>query len=417
MKRITILRSFLSMMLLIICFACDKTEKSLDSPEMPTEPDNPSVSGVYTPTAVFDYLTQVGNEALGRFNPADQRDVLEVATQFNDLYRDYSFPDNFNDSLNLTQIVDALRQAIENNNPLSLTRAGYYDISIDDYTGIYEADPNSRSWVRRGESNSVVFRGIVHGQITEISINGERDGWILDSEDKSILIPSKFTTTFTTGGKSLSKVIVQSNYNKQQSSVLFNVNAEAANINVSSKISGDNSSISESVEIRESGQIVAELITNISGTELCNLDIWKNEEVIDYVSGVTNSLNVLGKVYVTTVINNAQTVFSALDDHFDQYSGCTQAEAVNLVKKDCNTLNSNVNVDIKFNGNNIVQASLEWQPYVNNNEWSVRPAPAVRYAYDGSTEFISSSNYNFVSLSSNFENLIHRYTNYIQSLR
>lgn len=390
------------------------------NPDDPDDPDNPDSQTVMTPTAAFKYIKDTAVDALGRFNPEDQREILQVSKIFIETYGDYEMPDEFYDDpyYSPARVVGALNHSVRRKNPFGLTRASY-DYSIAGYTGIYEPDPRREQWVRTGDSKSVIFRAPVNGQTVEICASPSGSDWILDA-DETVLVPGTLTTTVKWGTRVLASVTVKSNADIDRCKVSLDIVAEAANIVASVNIDGNNSRISETGRISVSGSTVVATETLLSGSGLCDIDSWgEDDDITEKLREATMSVNTLDRVYISAQCSDFSIVADGLDCWYDSYSGVSQDMAEKEVSKACDTINRNLGVDVKFAGSSAVQADLYWTPVIYNDYsyWEIYPGAAVRYAYDGSTELIESVDYNFNIVTDQFENLINRYSNFIRSLR
>lgn len=425
--KLKIFNSIFCVMLAILPLtSCDKNDKDDPEPDIPVnpvnpdDPDNPDSQTVMTPTAAFNYIKDTAVDALGRFNPEDQRDILQISKIFIETYGDYEMPDEFYDDpyYSPARVIGALNHSIRRKNPFGLTRASY-DYSITDYAGIYEPDPRREQWVRTGDSKSVIFRAPVNGQTVEICASPSGSDWILDA-DETVLVPGTLTTTVKWGSRVLASVTVKSNADIDRCKVSLDIVAEAANIVASVNIDGNNSRISETGRISVSGSTVVATETLLSGSGLCDIDSWgEDDDITEKLREATMSVNTLDRVYISAQCSDFSIVADGLDCWYDSYSGVSQDMAEKEVRKACETINRNLGVEVKFAGSSAVQANLCWVPVVYNDYsyWEIYPGAAVRYAYDGSTELIESVDYNFNIVTDQFENLINRYSNFIRSLR
>ena len=417
---------FCVMLAILPLTSCDKNDKDDPEPDIPVnpvnpdDPDNPDSQTVMTPTAAFNYIKDTAVDALGRFNPEDQRDILQISKIFIETYGDYEMPDEFYDDpyYSPARVIGALNHSIRRKNPFGLTRASY-DYSITDYAGIYEPDSHREEWVRTGDSKSVIFRAPVNGQTVEICASPSGSDWILDA-DETVLVPGTLTTTVKWGTRVLASVTVKSNADIDRCKVSLDIVAEAANIVASVNIDGNNSRISETGRISVSGSTVVATETLLSGFGLCDIDSWgEDDDITEKLREATMSVNTLDRVYISAQCSDFSIVADGLDCWYDSYSGVSLDMAEKEVSKACDTINRNLGVDVKFAGSSAVQADLYWTPVIYNDYsyWEIYPGAAVRYAYDGSTELIESVDYNFNIVTDQFENLINRYSNFIRSLR
>lgn len=425
--KLKIFNSIFCVMLAILPLtSCDKNDKDDPEPDIPVnpvnpdDPDNPDSQTVMTPTAAFNYIKDTAVDALGRFNPEDQRDILQISKIFIETYGDYEMPDEFYDDpyYSPARVIGALNHSIRRKNPFGLTRASY-DYSITDYAGINEPDSHREEWVRTGDSKSVIFRAPVNGQTVEICASPSGSDWILDA-DETVLVPGTLTTTVKWGTRVLASVTVKSNADIDRCKVSLDIVAEAANIVASVNIDGNNSRISETGRISVSGSTVVATETLLSGSGLCDIDSWgEDDDITEKLREATMSVNTLDRVYISAQCSDFSIVADGLDCWYDSYSGVSQDMAEKEVRKACETINRNLGVEVKFAGSSAVQANLCWVPVVYNDYsyWEIYPGAAVRYAYDGSTELIESVDYNFNIVTDQFENLINRYSNFIRSLR
>lgn len=429
--RLATLSGIVCMALAILPLAsCEKTHN--DDPEPnppvipvdPSDPDNPGADGnVMTPTAAYTYIKNTALDALARFNPEDQREILQVSKSFVEIYGDYDMPYEFGDGYKSpAKLIGELGDAVSRHNPFGITRASY-DSSISDFAGIYEPDTRAMRWIRTGDSESVVFRAPLDGQTVQIQATPSDGEWSPDDETG---IPRKIVTTVTYGRTRLSSVSVNSFADLDRGIVNLNIVAEAANITATVRIDGSNSKITENGRLAVGGSEVVSGDIIITGSRLCDVDAWESE---DDMSGMLRdailSLDFLDRVFVSAHARDLENCMDALDSWYDSYDGVSQAQAEKEVTDACRILNGSLTSEVRFAASGPVQASLYWMPYVycyNNvtsgvDYWEVSPAAAVRYAYDGSTERIENVDFDFDIVADRLESLIGRYADFMRSLR
>ncbi len=126
-------------------------------------PDGPQGSGtmeIMSPEQSKQYLQKTASEFLDLFKPADQKEVIELASYFDATYGGYDMPEEFDIDEDTHTFMRSLRQAAEGNFD-ALTRAAYsysYTINFKRFAGIYQPNTTLREWVRTGESDNIVFK-------------------------------------------------------------------------------------------------------------------------------------------------------------------------------------------------------------------------------------------------------------------
>lgn len=408
--------------------SCEKTHKDDPEPDVPVypvDPDDPGNTGnedeLMTPSDAFSYIKNTALDALSRFNPEDQREILQVSKSFVEIYGDYDMPYEFGDGgyRSPAAIAGALGDAVRRHNPFGVMRASY-DSSVAWYAGIYEPDTRARRWVRTGDSESVIFRAPLDGQTVRIQATPSGGVWSPDDETG---IPCTVVTTVTYGSAILSSVTVNSFADLDRHVVNLDIAAEAANITAAVRIDGNDSRITETGSLKAGGSSIVSGEISLAGSRLCDIDAWEetDDPVVMFREAVM-SLAFLDRVYVSARVGDFENCIDAFWCRYDALDGISQMQAEKEVSDACRVLNKSVTSEVRFSASGPVQASLLWIPYVfripgDAQYWETYPAAAVRYAYDSSTELIEDADFNFDIVGDRLESLIGRYADFMRSLR
>lgn len=408
--------------------SCGNDKKDIDEPDVPVlpdnpdNPDNPGTSEVLTPNQVFTYIRDTASDAISKFNPENQKELLSVAKNFLELYGDMDMPAEFGEDAmrrSPAKVMEGLAAAARHNSPMALTRANY-QYSIDDVAGIYEPNASKTRWVWTGYSNAVIFKAPVNGRTVQITATPSDDYWTLEL-DEYVRIPKTITTTVDYGSTQLVSSVMKTFLDLDANRVNFEVTATAANLSAFVSTEGTNSRITETGYLKVGTETILSSQITVNGTGLCNPDYWDRVDGIDdMVTDAAMSYSSLDRIFLDAKATNLSTLAELLDTYYDSYDGITEREATNRITLACSTINRNLTADVKFAGNNAVQASLYWMPYIDtwgNNSWEVFPEAGIKYAYDGSTELIGDVDFDFSLLGTQLDNLLRRYENFWRSLR
>jgi len=412
---------------LFVC-SCDKDKKDIDEPnasENPGQndnPDNPQVSEVLTPNQVFTYIRDTASEAISKFNPEDQKELLSVAKGFLELYGDMYMPEEFGEDALLrspAEVMTAIANSARHNSPMGLTRA-YYQYSINDVAGIYEPNSSQTRWVRTGDSSSVIFRATVNGKVVQISATPSDGDWLLEA-DEDIRIPKTLTTTVDYGNAKLLTAVTKTFLDLEAGTANFETTATVANFTAFVNTKGTNSRITETGYLKTGSETILNSQITVNGTGLCNPNYWEIVDGIEeMVSDGTMSYSCIDRVFLDAKVSNLTTLLEMMDTYYESYDGISEQEAENRITLACSAINRDLTAEVKFAGNSSVQATLFWMPYKETwgtYSWGIWPEPGIKYAYDGSTELFYDVDFDFSIVESQLNSLLRRYENFWRSLR
>lgn len=374
-----------------------------------------SITEVYTPEQSKVYLENTATELLNKFNPDDQKPLIELLDRFEDKYGDLDLPEEFeddNEDVWVSTWAANLCKALKQGDFVALSRAATQGYSYSSYTGEFE--PGTWRWVKKNDSNSAVFRFTDNGQTCELRATPSNGEWSETFDGTKVTIPGTLNVTLTSGSDKLVDVTVNSTYSATAHTLTLDITANVMNLNVVSNLNATDTKITEHVELNISGERVITTNATMNGRNLCNRAML--EDFFDDVTGETadrffddgyGEVNVLGRVQVKGNLTDISDLVDALD--YDEEGTAGQAGATRAAA----TLRTVLTGTVHYTNSPTVQATLDWEPYINydwgpEQWWSARPVirfnDDAAYAFDGYF-----GNGKFISVENLFESIFDKY--------
>lgn len=438
-------------------FSCEKDENG----ENPGDADNPN-TGVEVPATPAEqkaFIEKTAQQLNDLLKPEDQAELVNFLNAFaeeygdffddEDMYAgyDYAKPRKSKLSKEMKSMLVSLNKADWMGVTRSIRNVTY---QIADFTGIFQPDMDSRTWIKTGESSSVIYRCKVQGKDAEISVvpsGGEYSdsftGWDYDwgydengnwydeeyEVKYTVKVPRNVKFDMVYGGKSLANGIVVSDYDKAKSAKA-NVNANIANIKVIADATLDNSKCDATYSVEIGGTNVVTGSAQLTGNHLCDLeyinnlyadeddDDWDDDEYVDpawsmFSTGAFNA-NILGRMFVKASNNNLSDLMKT--------AGNADDENESEMKTLATYLNNNIVSAFYLGGaaeptGNITwrakKYTYNWGGDYNYTYWSTEPMLTFK---DGTTysfeEYFSEKN--FGDIVKMYESLVNTYKSFFR---
>lgn len=409
------------------------------------EGETPNGDKLLSPGESKRYFESVATDFMNKFNPDDQRDLIDLIRYFSDNYGDLWEPEEWNlddycepemrsrakGYFTPKRMLEAVGRALRTRNFPMLTRAANDVYDFKRFSGIYE--PGNTRWVKTGDSNDIVFRFKNRsGEQCEVKATGSGSEWKATSDGKEVRVPENVRVTFNEGSRQHVSANVVSSFNKNAHTVKSTVNVTVANVKVVAETDGNDSRIKGNVRCEVSGETLVTADAQINGRNLCNIDYLRDlfermdsydDEVCDaaydefckLVSTGTGNVDVMNRLQVKANVSKVYNVIEAGGGYYDSDDYDNKATAKNLCQKDCDVLNANIVNGIYYSGS-AKQAQLWFQPCFYEEEyyaqyWEWYPSAALRFASDGSLYSFEDyfGNSNFLSVENAFTSLIDSY--------
>lgn len=394
------------------------------TPPAPIPSPNP-VEGVLPAEDAKEYVEDTVIDFMGLFDARDQEAIVNLADFVAENYGDLDFPD-LGDSedfaLSPKNFTQALAAAVRTHTFNPLSRASYvYDIKFSDFTGVYE--PGRYAWEKTSNSNDIVFRFRGPSGNCELKVIASGNSTVIEDYDDEydetirVHIPRNVNITLTEGSTVHANIAVVNELNISGHSYFANVNGTVANLGVKVESRGSDSQLSESQALSVNGRTILTSTATIHGRNMLNPDYIDNLDEEEYTSLFTNgsaSANIMGNIEVRAQVKSVANIAKVSEDtYFDEWDEYSQSEALNLCRRACETINSNIVADVYFGGNNSVQASVIFQPELDDDYyyWYVEAVPVIKYAADGSTQSFDDAldGFNLGKIERQWEALVNSY--------
>lgn len=379
-----------------------------------------------TPVESKKFIEDVAQEALGKFRPADQKELIDLCSYFEERYGDLELPEVFymeeSRAYNPTGFLHNLGRAFKTGNASLAARAAAdntYNVKFSQFAGIYE--PKGDSWVKTGSSSEIIFRfrdangkeaevaAKASGSTSDVTLNITDWDYDYDYEtgywgeyeveyQYNIYLPHEVTATVKVGGTTLAtaKATTSIDVNGHKLSGAFEV--KAANIEVVANISGNDTKVTQTSSMKVSGELLYSNQAEVTGKRLCDPDAWEDiydsYEVYDIISTGNVVCNVINKLQLYADVKVDRKLCDLLDSelYYDDEDYNSKDAARRACENDCQLLNEKVNVYFCFNNTKTRQGRLLFQPkYYEYSYWG-----GWEYYIDGVLEFESDeSTYSF----------------------
>lgn len=439
-------------------FSCEKEENGVN----PGDAENPN-AGVEVPATPAEQKTFIENTAKqvnDLLKPEDQADLVNFLIAFSEEFGDFFDGEDISDydyahprKSRLAKEMKSMLVSLNKADFMGVTRSiRNVTYQIADFTGIYQPDMDTKTWIKTGESSSVIYRCKVNGKDAEISVvpaDGEYSenftGWDYDwgydengnwydeeyEVKYTVKVPRNVKFDMVYAGKSLANATVVSDYTKAKSATAT-VAANIANLTVNSSANLTNSDCVASYTVSMGGTNIIDGEAKLTGNHLCDLEYVQNlygeeddedwyDEDDDYVdpawamfsTGAFNA-NILGRMFVKASNDNLADLFKTAGNVDDEEEGD--------VKSLVNYLNSNINTAFYLGGATEPTGNFTWRAkkYTENwgggysySYWSTEPMLTFK---DGTTysfeEYFSEKN--FGDIVSMYESLVKTYKSFFK---
>lgn len=372
-----------------------------------------------TPTESKKFLETTANEFLGKFRAADQRDLIVLASYFDEEYADLEAPEEFDidEEESVNPAVTYIRELARAIKSADASRAGAaaikYTYTLDPakFKGVYE--PGVSRWIRKADSKDIIFRFTdaagkqceLKAEMSDKTSDGEvsvfdeyydyETGTYVENGEEYVYkfrIPKDVTVTLTCGGSELASAKVNSDLSVSGHKVSVTANVKAANLDAAVKLDGTDNQVAMNSSLVVSGETVVTARATVNGNHLCDFEFYRDmegdeDDLIALFKDGSAAVSVLDKVRVDANVTFNRSVFKAIDDEFDNYEFNTQASAETAVKNAVATLNSSIKAEVRYNNKETVQATLFWKYDFEEwgEYWEYTIEPLMQFEADKTT--------------------------------
>ena len=433
----------LSMVALASCGDKDST----DDNQNPDEPQGSGTMEVMTPEESKEYLQTTITDFLDKFNPDDQKAAIELAAYYSQEYGHLEAPAEFEvvadkDSRTPASYLKALSQAAKGDFD-ALTRAANsysYTVRFDQLTGIYEPDKAKGEWVKKGNSNDVVFRFnnkasqpvelkvSQAGGVYDVDFSVSDWEWDYDTWEEYevkhnyyLSIPKNVTVTLTENGTQLANSTAVSNIDVDGHTLSADVKATLMNLRAEAKVSGNDNKIEARTDFYVSGDKVGYAFAAVNGNDLCNKKKYEELEDMDddqVQAELTKMLkngdcaaDLLGKVQVYAHIMYYKELPDDFNFNADNYDYTSKEEARKDCQDACDRLNKNLITQLRFDNTTTDQASIKFKACLDESTffgWEYHVFAQVAFP-DGTTYDIDTYFENFTNVTNKWDAVIDAY--------
>ncbi|MDE6526672.1 MAG: hypothetical protein K2L75_05400 [Muribaculaceae bacterium] len=395
------------------------------TPPAPIPTPDP-VTDVLSAEDAKEYVENTASDFLALFNANDQKAVANLADYVAENYGDLGLPDIFGDeddyALAPKNFTGSLAQAVRTHSFNPISRAAYvYDYSFSDFTGVYE--PGRYNWEKTADSNDLIFRFRGPAGNCELKVSASGNSCTIEDYDEDydetirVTIPRNVKITLTEGSTMHADINVVNELNINGHSFYVNVDATLANLGVALEGRGSDSQITETQSLSINGTTYQTSTATLNGRGMLNPDTYEYLDEDDISAVLSNSsaaVNIMGNIEVRGQVKNVGAIVNAAENTcFDNWDGVSKDEALNLCRAACNTINNNIAGEVYFGGNSAVQATVIFQPSIDDEGyyWYVDAVPVIKYAADGSTQSFEDAldGFNLGKLERQWESVINSY--------
>lgn len=387
-----------------------------DDPEKPEKPGEPGGKmEQMTPLEAKTFLSDASKEFLGKFRAADQRDLIVLASHFDEAYGDLDMPEEFeieadNARSAVRDLIHGLSAGLSQGNA---SRAGsavieyVYTINFNRFTGVYE--PGRYEWKRTADNKDIIFRftgesgqecelkATASAGTSDITINvsdydyeydyttGTYEEWE-ENHAYVCAVPKNVVVTLTSGGKELVKAVVDSDINVKDNKLSVTTSVSAMNLVAAVKVNANDTKATLEASLKVSDETVVSSSATINGSHLCDKDYYENDpQLVTLFQSGTAAVSALNKVRV-----DAQVTYNALVDEildypwWDNYDYSSKDAAKNAAESAVATLNNNIKAQLRFNNKETVQADIIFGTTFDSwgSGWEYGMEPLMKFTAD-----------------------------------
>ncbi len=393
---------FLPVVALALLGACGGS----DSEPTPNGGENENGGSQTNVEADKQHISEVAKNVSSLFKPEDQKELVDLGIDFSDLYADLDIPAEweslYNDapaqskdkSLLPGNFLKFLVRGVRHGNSSALTRAAnnyVYNYKLSQISGIYEPSLASGRWVKRQNSNSLIFRfNDSKGASCELNVTGSGEenkfSEEYDGDTYNVFIPGTVTVRLTRGSNELAKGVVKSTLNNNN--VNINTDITVMNLHVQSIAGVTNSQMNANVQFTVSGKQVLEATATANGNNLNNPDVWDEDHMERVFSTGRANGNILNnQLGVNADLTFSESYFNGWDEEWGHWDNIDKATALARVTLAANKVNSAGSINLVYNGSNrakIMAMPVLLEEGYNNQYWEYYLEPCLKFN-DGTT--------------------------------
>ena len=412
---------------------CDRGHRN---PELnPGETENPENEEL-TAEDQKNKLMDVASEFIGVFNTADQKDAVEAFDWIVYNYMDYSWDgvDEYYSGV-MDDIMNMAARTARSLSEGDFTANAALEIyDFPKFTGIFEADDNTRSWVYVGESDNVTLRckdrngnpaeAVLTASGEEIEFESEYQ----DSNDErhvfTVVIPSEISLSVKVGGNEYVSFYFE--FDAQKSSHLrINTEVKITNIVYNLAASVEKTSVSAEFTLKYGDRT---LLAASAAAPSCVLmdkgdDMDWDEWLDNYYDAVEfeNSeiefgklmaaANILSQVQIKAESEDPSGIYRRirnLNEKYEKDYGPEYYDTREYNLQYADLLNENMNISLYYSSD-IKQAEIKMEVFNNDAYYYV--GPVVYFPKDGTSyafdEYFTESA--FASVIQLTEDLVNKY--------
>lgn len=419
--------------------ACgDDDPKDPGTDPLPDGPDQPVVDGILSPEESKEYIEETALQFMDLFKTADQQALVDVADYVNNHYTDLEAPEEWTKLIgddyvepypyySPAAMAKAIKKAVKTGDYAAIARAAETIYRFSDFTGVFE--PAGNQWKKTGDSSDIIFR--FQGpkgqcELKAAAANGEWDYNYTDDyypEDNfTVKVPKRLTVVFTEGATTHVSAVVDNNVNIKGQAISVKADVTAANIHAVADVNGTSSKISETQALAVNGTTYQTSEAALYGSKMLDPETLQaiDEEEIDINSIFKNAeakATLMNRVFISATAKNFGAL-ADLDTYYDNWNDDgqqqTKEQAEALCKQACKVINDNVKGELRYTGNDAVQATIEAYPYFYDDPywWEYEVSARVKFG-DGSSQTFDEllDNTDFTTVENKWKSLVRAYKN------
>lgn len=370
---------------LLMLASCDKGT-DIDNPE---GPQGSGKMEVMSPAESKAFIEETAAKFLMKFNPEDQKELIDLSAYYTITYGEYRLPENFYAVIGslVPTPGDYLNHLLSGaQGDLSgLTRAATdfsYGAVFKELTGIYQPDPSTQSWVRSADSDNIEFQfNNRAGQPVVLKV--AQQGLYAEKTNVAVAL--------TENGVELAGSSVVSTFNSKKHTMSADVEARLMNLRTRTEIEGKDPIVESRSEFFIGEEKMSTAYASFKGSGLCDRAKWEEFRNIEKLLLDNLIGHMVKKGYCGLDVMGAIQVYGQMDyyeklplDISGLYAGWGSTDK-NMVKRACqdacDRLNKNIKSQVRYNGTKTNQATLLFQPVYKewDNMWGYEAYPMIKF--------------------------------------
>lgn len=399
------------------------------------------VIGAMTPVEAKNYIEETARQAVGLFNPENQRALIELCSYFERTYGEYDMPaawENAAAGKAPRRFFRDLGRSIASKNLQTLARSGVQSWNAGQFTGEFVPDGASRRWIKVAESKETVFSFPYKGNTAVLRVTPSEGYWTMTYDEMTVQMPDRIDISLSDGMTTRASGSLVSNYDAVRHTLRLNADMTAADITASVSLRGTDDKLDATYASTVGGTAFFNGTAAVTGSNMLNPS-YLNQLVVEQNDGYDTwteinmnllrqmlhtaqaDANVLSRMVFRASTRDVPALMDLEDFYFDSGDYSNKEEARRLCQEACDKVQQLLPNNLYLAGSDVSSANVVLRPKLEEENygwddytytwWEWSPEPLLFFPADGSSyafeEYFSGAG--FASLETQVQNVIQAY--------